>query len=91
MNQALETLTSANDEKVRCDVAAGPHWLRNVVTPHVCVQEQRIKELEESLTKCTAEQELVEGRCQLFLMFVFERVDAPHMNYYEQETLRSSF
>ncbi|MEQ2194220.1 hypothetical protein XENOCAPTIV_025588 [Xenoophorus captivus] len=61
MKRVLELLTSENDEKVQTSMSAAglTSWMRHDFSLCVYPQERRIKELEESLTKCRRVQELV--------------------------------
>ena len=77
MKMVLESLALANDEKVQCDVtpqlSARFDSLKAVVTGTLCVcylQERRIKDLEETLTKCKNVQEQVKGQTPV-LLFIY--------------------
>lgn len=63
MKRVLELLTSENDEKVQSGMSAvtPPARMHHHFSFCVYLQERRIKELEESLTKCRRVQELVRG------------------------------
>lgn len=69
MKRVLESLASSNDEKVQGDVT--PRVTRSFDLPETAatgtsrmfyLQERRIRELEESLTKCKEVQEMVKGQ-----------------------------